>query len=183
MTLAEKAAWYENKIRQRHIRYGFCAELHLKTPGDVTTQEMIDTDNDGTWSNYYMASQAFHYGATGDETARRNAWETFDALERLESINPLKGFPARTFERVGFKVSDRDRWHEVGDGIWDWKAHTSSDEIIAHGFGSSVLYQVAARTPEEKKRIATFIGKILDHIIRNDWYLIDVDGKPTLWGR
>jgi hypothetical protein len=183
MTLAEKAAWYENKIRQRHIRYGFCAELHLKTPGDVTTEEMIDTDNDGTWSNYYMASQAFHYGATGDETARRNAWETFDALERLESINPLKGFPARTFERVGFKVSDRDRWHEVGDGIWDWKAHTSSDEIIAHGFGSSVLYQVAARTPEEKKRIATFIGKMLDHIIRNDWYLIDVDGKPTLWGR
>jgi len=42
---------------------------------------------------------------------------------------------------------------------------------------------VAAQTTEEKQRIATFIGKILDHIIRNNWYLIDVDGKPTLWGR
>jgi hypothetical protein len=183
MTLAQKAQWYDNKIRQRHIRYGFCAELHLKTPGDITTEEMIDTDNDGTWSNYYMASQAFRYGATGDEMARRNAWETFEALERLEAINPLKGFPARTFERVGFKVSDPDRWHAVGDGIWDWKSHTSSDEIIAHGFGSSVLYEVAAKTEAEKKRIATFVGKVLDHIIRNNWYLIDVDGKPTLWGR
>lgn len=183
MTLAEKAAWYETKIRQRHIRYGFCSELRLRTPGDITTAEMIDTDNDGTWSNYYMASQAFHFGATGDEQARQNAWETFEALERLESINPIGGFPARTFERTGFKVSDPERWHERGDGIWDWKAHTSSDEIIAHTFGSAVLYETAAKSEGEKQRIASFFSKVLDHIIKNGWYLIDVDGKPTLWAR
>jgi len=183
MTLAEKARWYDRKIRQRHIRYGFCAELRLKTPGDITTAEMIDTDNDGTWSNYYMASQAFRYGATGEEEARRNAWETFEALERLEEINPLHGFPSRTFERVGFKVSDIDRWHAVGDGFWDWKAHTSSDEIAAHMFGSSVLYETTAKTDAERTRIVVFVGKIADHIIENNWYLIDMDGKPTLWGR
>ncbi len=183
MTLAEKAKWYDSKIRQRHIRYGFCAELHLRTPGDITTAEMIDTDNDGTWSNYYMASQAFRFGATGDPDAAQNAWETFEALERLESINPLGGFPSRTFERTGFKVSDPDRWHAAGDGIWDWKAHTSSDEIIAHMFGSAVLYETVAKTKEEKKRIARFVSKILDHIIRNNWYLIDADGQPTLWAR
>ncbi|HYE32935.1 MAG TPA: hypothetical protein VEH27_16020 [Methylomirabilota bacterium] len=183
MTLADKARWYDEKIRQRHIRYGFCAELRLKVPGDIGSAEMIDTDNDGTWSNYYMASQAFRFGATGDERARRNAWETFEALERLEEINPLEGFPSRTFERVGFKVSDVDRWHPVGDGIWDWKAHTSSDEIAAHVFGCATLYETTAKTPEEKQRIATFIGRIADHIIRNNWQLIDMDGKTTLWGR
>lgn len=183
MTLADKARWYDEKIRQRHIRYGFCSELRLKVPGDPATAEMIDTDNDGTWSNYYMASQAFRFGATGDEQARRNAWETFEALERLEEINPLEGFPSRTFERVGFKVSDVDRWHPAGDGIWDWKAHTSSDEIIAHTFGSSALYETTAKTTAEKQRIATFIGKVADHIIRHHWQLIDMDGKPTLWGR
>lgn len=183
MTLAEKARWYDHKIRQRHIRYGFCAELHLKVPGDPTSAEMIDTDNDGTWSNYYMASQAFRFGATHDEQARRNAWETFEALERLEEINPLEGFPSRTFERVGFKVSDVDRWHPANDGIWDWKAHTSSDEIAAHLFGCSVLYETTAQTLAEKQRITTFITKVTDHIIRNDWQLIDMDGKPTLWAR
>jgi hypothetical protein len=183
MTLAEKARWYEEKIRQRHIRYGFCAELRLKVPGDPASAEMIDTDNDGSWSNYYMASQAFRFGATGEEEARRNAWETFEALERLEEINPLEGFPSRTFERVGFKASDVDRWHPAGDGIWDWKAHTSSDEVAAHLFGCSVLYEAAAKTSAEKERIAAFISKITDHILRNNWQLIDVDGKPTLWGR
>ena len=183
MTLAEKANWYDEKIRRRHIRYGFCAELRLKSPGDPTTAEMIDTDNDGTWSNYYMASQAFRFGATGEEQARRNAWETFEALERLEEINPLEGFPSRTFERVGFKASDVDRWYPAGDGIWDWKAHTSSDEVAAHVFGCAVLYETTAKTAAEKQRIAAFIGKITDHIIRNNWQLIDMDGKPTLWAR
>ena len=183
MTLADKARWYDEKIRHRHIRYGFCSELRLKVPGDATTAEMIDTDNDGTWSNYYMASQAFRFGATGDELARRNAWETFEAMERLEEMNPLEGFPSRTFERVGFKVSDVDRWYPAGDGIWDWKAHTSSDEVTAHMFGCSVLYETTAKTLAEKQRIATFISKVTDHIISNNWQLIDMDGKPTLWGR
>lgn len=183
MTLAEKAQWYDQKIRKRHIRYGFSAELRLKEPGNVATAEMIDTDNDGTWSNYYMASQAFRFGATGDPQAKRNAWETFEALERLEEINPLEGFPSRSFERKGFKVSDVERWHNAPDTRWDWKAHTSSDEVTAHMFGSAVLYETTARTAQEKERIATFIGKIADHLIRNNWYVIDVDGKPTLWGR
>jgi hypothetical protein len=45
------------------------------------------------------------------------------------------------------------------------------------------LYECAAKTKEEKARIATFISKIVDHILRNNYQLIDVDGKPTLWAR
>lgn len=183
MTLAEKAAYYDAKIRNRHVRFGFTAELMLKTPGDVSTAEMIDTDNDGTWSNYYMASQGFRFGATGDEQARHNAWQTFAAMERLEEINPLEGFPSRTFERRGFKFSDVDRWHPTEDGDWDWKAHTSSDEIAAHTFGCAVMYETVAKTKEEKARVATFFDKVATHIIRNNYYLIDMDGKPTLWAR
>lgn len=183
MTLAQKARWYQDKIRNRHIRYGLVSELHLTRPGDPTSAQMIDTDNDGTWNNYYMASQAFRYGATKEEDAHAHAWEVFAAIERLEEINPLEGFPSRTFERLGFRNSDPERWHEVGDGFWEWKAHTSSDEITAHAFGSAVLYECAARTPAERARIAAFIDKVATHILKNNLYLIDVDGKPTLWAR
>lgn len=182
-TLEQKARHYQEKIRKRHMRFGFCSELRLSRPGDPASAEMIDTDNDGTWTEYYMASQAFRYGATGDSEAHAHAWETFATMERLESINSLGGFPARTFERKGYKNSDPDRWRDRGDGLWEWKGHTSSDEITAHAFGCSVLYECAAKTAEEKQRIAAFIGKIVDHLLRNNLYLIDVDGKPTLWGR
>jgi hypothetical protein len=183
MTLAEKAAHYEHQIRQRHIRLGFCAQLHLRVAGDIASAEMIDTDNDGTWSSYYLASQAFHYGTTGDEKARANAWETFTTMERLESINGMNGFPSRSFERAGFKVSDPDRWRPAPGGDWDWKATTSSDEIAAHTFACAVLYECAAKTEAEKQRIAAFFDKIMSHIVRNNFYLIDWDGKPTLWAR
>ena len=183
MTLAEKAALFDKKIRQRHNRYGFAAELRLARPGDITSAEMIDTDNDGTWSNYYMASQAFRFGVTAESEARTNAWRTFQAMERLEKLPELKGFPARTFERTGFKVSDPDRWRSSKDPEWEWKGHTSSDEIAAHTFGCAVMYEIAARNPTEKDRIAHFYEKIVTHILQHNWYLVDSDGKPTLWGR
>jgi hypothetical protein len=182
-TLAQKAEHYEQKIRQRHIRYGFCSELRLLKPGDITSAEMIDTDNDGTWSSLYLASQAFRFGATGDESARANAWETFETLERLQSINGLEGFPSRTFERTGFKVSDPERWHVAPERNWEWKAHTSSDEITAQTFAYAVLYEVVARPGPERDRIAAAYDRILTHIMRHNLYLVDVDGQPTLWGR
>lgn len=183
MTLAEKAAFFDRKVRERHIRYGFCAERHLFAPGDLANSEMIDSDNDGTWSEYYLASQAFRYAATASEEARTNAWETFAAMERLESINGLDGFPSRSFERHGFKVSDPDRWHPTKDGEWDWKGTTSSDEFIAHTFGCSILYETTAKTDAEKDRIKNFYDKIMTHILRNNLTLVDADGQPTQWAR
>lgn len=183
MTLAEKAAYFDQKIRDRHIRYGFCAELRLRAAGDPSTAEMIDTDNDGTWSSYYLASQVFRYAATGDETARANAWQTFEALERLQSIHNLEGFPARTFERTGFKVSDPDRWRTSPDPRWEWKGHTSSDEVTAQTFAAAVLYELGTRTPAERARITAAYDRMLAHIVRHNFYLVDVDNQPTLWGR
>ncbi|QEC52769.1 hypothetical protein [Anseongella ginsenosidimutans] len=182
-TLAEKAAFFQHKIRQRHIRYGLIANLNLRIPGDKTTSEMVDTDNDGLWSAFYLGSQAFRYAVTGEAKAKRYAWEAFEAYERLLSVNQLKGFPSRTFERKGFRHSDPERWRDSPDPEWEWKGHTSSDEFVAYIFVSAVLDQLAAETGEEKARVATFIDKILTHIIENDYYLVDIDGKPTMWGR
>ncbi len=38
------------------------------------------------------------------------------------------------------------------------------------------------KTKEEKQRVANFIDAIMTHIIENDYYFVDVDGKPTRWG-
>ncbi len=182
-SLARKADYFERKIRDRHIRYGFIAELRLTRPGDVTSAEMIDTDNDGLWTAFYLGSQAFRYAATGEKAAKRYAWEAFEAYERLLSLNQLKGFPARSFERKGFKVADPDRWRDSPDPEWEWKGHTSSDEFVGHIFIAALLDQFVAQTEEEKKRVADFIDAILTHLLENDYYFVDIDGKPTLWGR
>lgn len=183
LTLADKAAWFDKKVRLRHLRFGLTGERRLLVPGDVTSSEIIDTDNDGGWSSYYLASQAFRFATTGSAQASSNAWEVFAALERLQTLPQRDGFFARTIERSGFKYSDPDRWRALPGGDWDWKGHTSSDEFTSHTFAHAVMWELVAQTDAARQRIATNYTRILGHIIRHNWYLIDVDGQPTLWGR
>lgn len=183
VTYADKAQYFEDKIRERHIRYGLLAELRMKTPGDLATAEMVDTDNDGLWTSFYVAAMALKYAVTGDALAKRYAWESFTAYERLVSINQLKGFPSRTFERKGFKVSDPQAWRNSPDSGWEWKGTTSSDEFVGHIFAAALMDQYVAKTSAEKKRVAGFMDTILGHIITNHYNFVDLDGEPTLWGR
>ena len=182
-TLAAKADWFHRKIRSRNMRYGLTAERRLLVPGDITSSEMIDTDNDGGWTSYYIGSLGARYAVTHEEDTRRQAWESFAALERLQSIHTNTGFPARTFERKGFKFSDPDRWRDSPDPGWEWKGHTSSDEVCSQTFAHAVMWEFVAANAVERARIATNYVRIVDHILAHDLYLVDVDGKPTLWGR
>ena len=183
MTLETKADYFHQKIRKRHLRYGLIGEVHLQKPGDISTMEMVDTDNDGLWTSFYLGSEVFRYATTGDQQARANAMESFEAFERLLSINQLEGFPSRTFEREGYKVSDLDRWRDSPEDGWEWKGHTSSDEFVAYIWVAGILSQYLDLNAEEEARVREFIDQIMSHIIRHDYYFVDVDGKPTLWGR
>src|SRR5690625_6359791 len=110
--------------------------------------------------------------------------ESFESFERLLSINPLNGFPSRTFERTVYKSSTGSKWCESeSDEGWEWKGHTRSDEFVAYIWVAGIIYKYLDPTEEEKARVADFIDQIMTHIIDNDYYFVDIDGEPTLWGR
>lgn len=182
VTLADKAEHYQNNIRKYHLRYGFISATSFKNLGDITTMQVYDHDNDGLWTSFYLTSQAFRYAVTGEEKARRYVWESFESFERLLTVNPLKGFPSRTFERRGV-ITGHHAWRPSQEKEWDWKGTTSTDEYIAYLFIGAVMDQLVATTEEEKQRVANFIDAFMMHIIENDYYFVDQDGKPTLWGR
>ena len=182
-TLAAKAEWFHRKIRSRNLRYGFTAERRLHVPGDITSSELIDTDNDGGWTSYYLGALGARYAVTHEPEIQRQAWESFAALERLQNIHTNTGFPARTIERTGFKYSDPERWRTSPEPGWEWKGHTSSDEICSQTYAHAVMWELVATNAAERSRIATNYVRIVDHILDHDLYLIDVDGQPTLWGR
>ena len=182
MTLAEKAEHFDKLTRLRHVRYGLNSAFRMSKPGDFSTGTLVDQDNDGLWTSMYLAGELFRYAATKSEQALQNCYESFEAMERLDYINPIEGFPARAFERYGYKLSDPKVWHPTKDKLWEWKGTTSSDEIVGHFFVYSIFAEVI-QDPAWKQRAVTLMERIMDHIIRNNWYLIDIDGKPTLWGR
>jgi len=183
MTLFDKAKYYEAQVRNRHIRLGFNASLVDFDNGNIDSGRLSDSDNDGLWTTMYLAGEVFRYAVTKSDDALQNCIESMDAMERLFSINPVPGFPSRSFERSGYieKLHDPDRWQHSSDPEWDWKSTTSSDEAIGHIFAYGVMAELMDN--ELKDRAITLIDTLMSHIVRNDLYMVDYDGKPTTWGR
>jgi hypothetical protein len=182
MTLAEKSKAFVERVRARHVRHGLTADSMLQTPGDLSTNRTVSSDNDGLWTQMYVAAEAFRHKVTGEADARTNARQGFEAMLRLEEITGIPGFHARSFIKVGDDIQPQDgEWHDTADGKWRWKGDTSSDEIVGHYFGYAVYYDLVA-DEAEKQKILGVVTRMTDHILNNNYQLIDVDGKRTRWG-
>ncbi|GGW40747.1 hypothetical protein [Arenibacter certesii] len=183
MTLFDKAQYFEKQVRHRHIRLGFNSTLVDLDNGNIDSGRLSDSDNDGLWTTMYLAGQAFRYSVTKSEEALQNCMEAMDAMERLFDINPVPGFPSRSYERSGYieRLGDPERWQHTDDPEWDWKSTTSSDEAIGHIFAYGVMAELMDN--ELKDRAIVLIDTLMSHIVKNDLYLVDFDGKPTTWGR
>ncbi|KAB7731336.1 hypothetical protein F5984_11100 [Rudanella paleaurantiibacter] len=184
MTLYDKAKFYDTQVRSRHIRNGFNASLSGMEKGNIDTGFLADSDNDGLWTSMYLAGEIFRYAVTKDKEALQNCRESLDAMERLYTVTPVPGFPARSFERKGYiaRLSDPERWQPSPQPGWDFKATTSSDEVIGHIFAFGAMAELMDDR-NLKSRAITLIDTLMSHIITHDMYLIDYDGKPTMWGK
>ncbi len=183
MTLREKAEHYEKMIALRHNRNGFVTNCDWDDPDDPDSWKIEASDNDGLWTALYCAAQVFQYAATNDPAARERARKSFHALLELERLTGIPGFPARSIVRKDETrfYQSHGEWHESPvDPNYLWKGDTSSDELDGHYFIWAVYYDLCA-DDTEKERIRGVVRRVTDHLMHNNWRLIDKDGKPTRW--
>ena len=181
MTLEEKAASFDERIEQRHVRHGLVASSHLAVAGDLSTNRKISSDNDGLWTAIYLGAQAYRYAVTRNPEARARAQRALQALMELERITGVPGLIARSFVSRDEPTPTDGVWHPTSDGRWSWKGDTSSDELVGHYFGYAAYFDRVA-DDSEKEAIRKVVARITDYLIRNDYDLIDVTGAPTRWG-
>jgi hypothetical protein len=182
MTLAEKSRVFVERVQARHVRWGLTADSRLRDAGDVKSNQMVSTDNDGLWTAMYVAAESFRYAVTKAPDARANARTGMQAIMRLEAITGIPGFPARSFIKKGVDEQPSDgEWHDTKDGVWRWKGDTSSDEIVGHYFVYPIYHDLVA-DDSEKVALRGVIDRITNHILDHGYHLVDVDGKPTRWG-
>lgn len=180
-TLQEKADEYEEIIEKYHIRRGFTATRTLKDY-DMDDGEIDISDNDGLWTASYVAAESFRYAATGEKEALEKARRGMNAMLFLTRISGIPGFTARAVRYPGEKEygDGNKEWAMAPTGECEWKGETSSDEMTGHFFGFSVYYDLCA-DEKEKEDIRKAVCGIMDHIITNDYRLVDRDGLPTTW--
>lgn len=205
MTLKDKEKNFYSQLMKKHIREPWtCGILRLEIPGDTASWRNSDDDNDGEYTSGYLAMESFRYAVTKDEDARIKARKAFDFLRYLQTVTGTEGFFARCIVPVSWtKVNDpnrtytekqlaeelvkdprykpvEQRWRKSADGKWLWKGDTSSDEMDGHIMGYFFYYEYAA-DETEKILIRDHVKKIIDQLIRTNYNLIDIDGKPTRW--
>ncbi len=206
MTLAAKQNYFYDVLMRRHIRDPWIAgQCRLPIAGDTTQWEPEDDDNDGEFGGNYLAMECFRYATTKSEDAKVKAKKAFQFLKLLQEVTGTDGFFARTIVPSDWKsMHDENRtyterqlveelikeprfkpvtvrWHKSSDGKWLWKGDTSSDEICGHMFGYFLYYELVADA-EEKAIVGKHVARIVDHLMKNNFTLTDVDGKPTRWG-
>ena len=187
-TLQKKAAYYERHLNEwGHKRLGFIHTVYKK--GDEWVREV--SDNDGAHTATYLAAMCYKYKVTGDEAARQEAVESFNAMLFLDRVNDIDGLIARS---IWSTTADKDdmgkqgsgglpaRWYPTPDGKWNWKGDVSSDEIIAHFYSVSLFHDLIAEG-REKKLAKEHLTRMASYILKNGWKIIDKDGTPTRWGR
>ncbi|PWJ57770.1 hypothetical protein CLV98_106242 [Dyadobacter jejuensis] len=205
MTLAQKQDYFYEVLMKRHIRAPWTAGIaHLTVAGDTSTWQPEDDDNDGEFTGNYLAMESFRYAVTKDPLAKERAQKAFRFMKLLGDITETDGFFARAIIPIDWtEMHDKnrtytpqeiaeeqakeprfkpvtERWRPSSDGKWLWKGDTSSDEMCGHMFGYYHYYTLVA-DKAEKKVVSAQITKIVDHLIRNHYNLVDVDGKPTRW--
>ncbi|MBI3416217.1 MAG: hypothetical protein HY043_13055 [Verrucomicrobia bacterium] len=188
-TLLKKAAYYERHLEEwGQKRLGLVQKLEW----DDALKEFVREagDNDGGYSGTYLAAQSYRYAVTKDPDARREAVNTFQALRWLEVMTGIPGFPARAVwakgerghKSTGGSGGYPAEWHDTADGKFEWKGDTSSDEICSHFYATTLFLQLAAQG-DEIAQARQHLARIATHLIDHHWRLIDLDGKPTRWGR
>jgi len=186
MSLEEKSDYIVEIIENRHNRRGIINVSHLEIPGDLSTSKTVNQDNDGLWTSTYLASESFRFAVTKSEQAKANAIRTFEAIEWLEEVTGISGLPARSYAKTTDNVQQSRSphpkiWRPSPHKEWQWLDDCSSDEIVGHMFAISIFYDLVADN-KQKKRIQAQVTRIMNHIIDNDFHLIDYDGLPTRWG-
>lgn len=205
MTLAQKNDYFMDVLMKRHIRDPWIAgQAHLRIPGDTTSWQPEDDDNDGEYTGNYLALESFRYAVTKSPEAKENARKAFGFLKLLQEVTNTEGFFARTIVPANWsfvhdgnrtftpqQLADEQvkeprfkpvevRWRKSKDGKWLWKGDTSSDEMCGHMFGYFFYYELAA-DEAEKVVIRQHVSRIVDYLIKHNFNFVDIDGKPTRW--
>jgi len=197
MTLEAKALFYEKQVREKNIRYGFNSSS-VRIPNGYSSAQTGDQPSDNLWTGMYLGAELFRYKVTGSEDAKENAYEAFEAMERLFTVTNIPGLFARSIER-DYKIenakgadwkkkelltgSPASLWLPAADHPnWSWRSTASSDQTVGQIFALTMILELSDDALW-KARAIKCLDNLMGYIVKNDLYIIDVDGEPTMWGK
>lgn len=181
LSLAKKAMLFEQDIARRFLFDGQVAcKLHVPTAErpDVT----YNMPDNAYMTGIYLGSLAMKYAVTKDPADRAAASASIRALHLLCTVSGKKGLLARAAWPLDKAFSDDGAWRESPDGKHKWRGNVSSDQMTGVIYGLAMAYDLAA-DDAHKKMIAADIADLVGALLDNGLMIVNIDGKPTQFGK
>lgn len=134
-----------------------------------------------------LAAYSYKYAISKDQKDRDIANQIFEAILKLEKVTGVPGLVARSFNKT-----DKPLWHE--EVYWynewhqsssmpgyRWLGDLSADKFTSIFYGVGTFWEICADN-NYKQQAAGLLDRFIGRVVDNNFKLIDLDGKMTLWG-
>lgn len=133
-----------------------------------------------------LVAYSCKYGITKDKADKEIADAVFEGILKAEQVTGVPGLVARGFyqtkEPQWFEKMWYDEWHWSSSMPgYRWLGDLSIDKLVSVFHALGMYYELCADQGQKEKvegLLSRFIGKIVDDNFR----IMDLDGKMTLWG-
>ncbi len=183
-----RAAMFDELMRGNHWNEGIMMQHVIFPPVGKETPIVGSQEDCAEQTALYLAAYAFRYAVTKEPQILEWANQILDGILKLEAVTGVPGCVARSFNKT-----DEPLWHEQVYFFpmewhqsksmpgYRWQGDLSSDKFVGLCFGLSTYYDLCA--DEAHKQIAAgFIDRFVGRVVDNNFRLVDVDNKMTLWG-
>lgn len=180
VSLLKKAEIFQQDMEERFLLNGQAlCKLRLPKDGKGLSYNMPDN---AYMTGIYVATLSMKYLVTKNEKDKEQLVQSVKALNHLCRVSGEPGLLARAAIPADSTWEDDGIWRLSPDKKYKWRGDVSSDQVDGVMFGFSWAYD--AITDEDiRKEIAKDVTDIVEHILKNDLRIVDVDGKPTIWGK
>jgi hypothetical protein len=192
--LYNKSIWHGYFQRTYH--------LPLDTIADVVffpnnTPRGYDGKGDSPiWTGYFLASEAFRYAVTKNDSALNSIKRAALGLQRLITISGEPGYLVRFAVPKNETYLTSPLWYDFfstsnrfdvvyqGEN-WTYEDRTSRDQNIGIMFGFGIVYDLlksdlSPKAQEICQIIKTNVELVLDYFIKVDWIVVDVGGQSKM---
>ena len=134
-----------------------------------------------------LAAYSYKYAISKDQKDRDIANQIFEAILKLEKVTGVSGLVARSFNKT-----DKPLWHEEVYWYHEWHQSSSmpgyrwlgdlsADKFTSIFYGVGTFWEICADN-NYKQQAAGLLDRFIGRVVDNNFKLIDLDGKMTLWG-
>jgi len=183
LTLEKKAALFQTDIERRFMIGEGQVACKMRVPTPDRLNPTYNMPDNAYMTGIYVGALSMKYAVTKDPKDREAALKSVHALNLLCNVSGKNGLLARAaWPKDKYPHGDDGEWSESPDGKHLWRGDVSSDQMDGVFFGYCLAYDLVAGD-EDKREIARNVAALMDHVIENGFMIVDVDGRPTRFGK